>query len=126
METLKIEGVITKIMPTEQLTETFKKRNFVLETDEKYPQKIKFELTQNNTELVNDIKKQVNAVVYFNVRGREYTSKQTNKIDYFVSLNVWKVETSPLTPEVPEEIKAAKTLPEATTGAALSNDDLPF
>ena len=44
METLKIEGVITKIMPTEQLTETFKKRNFVLETDEKYPQKIKFEL----------------------------------------------------------------------------------
>ena len=122
MENLKIEGIITKIKATEQLTETFKKREFILETEEKYPQKIKFELTQNNTDLVNDIKKQVNAVVYFNVRGREYTDNQ-NQVKHFVSLNAWKIETSPLTPEVPEQIKQAEPLPVAIDPSV---DELPF
>ncbi len=122
MENLKIEGVITKIKATEQITETFKKREFILETEEKYPQKIKFELTQNNTDLVNDIKKQVNAVVYFNVRGREYTTND-KEVKYFVSLNAWKIETSPLTPEVPEQIKKAEPLPAVSDSSV---DDLPF
>jgi len=120
MENLSIKGTIKKIYPTQQINDTFKKREFILVTDEKYPQTIKFELTQKKTEFLDDIKKQVNATVYFNVRGRDWINKE-NKTVYFVSLNVWKIETE-TTPEIkpiPEPVKQ-ETQPQTQT------DDLPF
>jgi hypothetical protein len=120
MENLSIKGTIKKIYPTQQINDTFKKREFILLTDDKYPQTIKFELTQEKTELLDYIKKQITATVYFNVRGRDWTNKE-NKTVYFVSLNAWKIETE-TTPEIkpiPEPIKQ-ETQPQTQT------DDLPF
>ena len=121
METLKIDGVIIKRLPTQQITETFKKRDFILETnDEKYPQKIKFELTQDKTDLLDDVTKPTPAAIYFNIRGREYTNDK-NEVKYFVSLNAWKIETTPELKEIPAAI--IKETPAPTSGFA---DELPF
>jgi len=121
MDTLKIDGVIIKRFPTEQITETFKKREFILHTkDEKYPQKIKFELTQDKTDLLDDITKPTPATIYFNIRGREWTNNK-NEFKYFVSLNAWKIETTPELKEIPAAI--IKETPPITSGFA---DELPF
>lgn len=120
MENLSIKGTIKKIYPTQQINDTFKKREFILLTDDKYPQTIKFELTQEKTELLDDIKKQITATVYFNVRGRDWTNKE-NKTVYFVSLNAWKIETE-TTPEIkpiPEPVKTQ-------THTQPQTDELPF
>ena len=120
MENLSIKGTIKKIYETQQISDTFKKREFILVTDDKYPQSIKFELTQDKTELLDDIKKQISATVYFNVRGRDWTNKE-NKTVYFVSLNAWKIETETTPEPTPEPVKVKQeTQPQKQT------DDLPF
>jgi len=120
MENLSIKGTIKKIYETQQISDTFKKREFILVTDEKYPQTVKFELTQDKTELLDDIKKQISATVYFNVRGRDWTNKE-NKTVYFVSLNAWKIETETTPEPTPEPVKVKQeTQPQKQT------DDLPF
>lgn len=120
MENLSIKGIIKKIYETQQISDTFKKREFILVTDDKYPQSIKFELTQEKTELLDDIKKQISATVYFNVRGRDWTNKE-NKTVYFVSLNAWKIETETTPEPTPEPVKVKQeTQPQKQT------DDLPF
>lgn len=122
MENLSIKGTIKKIYPTQQINDTFKKREFILLTDDKYPQTIKFELTQEKTDLLDDIKKQITATVYFNVRGRDWTNKE-NKTVYFVSLNAWKIETE-TTPEIKPIPEPVKT--QTQTHTQPQTDDLPF
>lgn len=122
MENLSIKGTIKKIYPTQQISDTFKKREFILLTDDKYPQTIKFELTQEKTELLDDIKKQITATVYFNVRGRDWTNKE-NKTVYFVSLNAWKIETE-TTPEIKPIPEPVKT--QTQTHTQPQTDELPF
>jgi hypothetical protein len=119
MENLSIKGTIKKIYPTQKINDTFIKRDFILLTDEKYPQTIKFELTQEKTDLLNDIKKQVNATVYFNIRGRDWTNKE-NKTVYFVSLNAWKIDI-----ETTPEIKPIP-IPEPNFNNIEEIKDLPF
>ena len=41
-----ISGKVVEIYDQQQVTDTFAKREFVIETDEQYPQSIKFECTQ--------------------------------------------------------------------------------
>jgi hypothetical protein len=46
MENLSITGTIKKVLPLQQVNESFKKQEFILETADTYPQKIK--LTKPN------------------------------------------------------------------------------
>jgi hypothetical protein len=48
MSELKLEGKLIKIFETNQISEKFKKREFVIETDEQYPQTVKFQLVQDS------------------------------------------------------------------------------
>lgn len=125
-EILTITAKIKKIFETVQITDNFKKREFVAETGDQYPQLIKFELTQDKTDLVQNIKRQVKAKIFFNLRGREYTGKD-GQAAYFNSLNVWKIE---ILDEETEPEKSQKTEPEVklfkSEKTNAYNDDLPF
>nr|MBS0038390.1 DUF3127 domain-containing protein [Saprospiraceae bacterium] len=83
----EIEGKLIKKFDTEQKTDTFKAREFVIETkDDKYPQKIKFQLTQDRCELIDGFEENQMIKVHFDLRGREWNEK------YFTNLNAWRVE----------------------------------
>ena len=93
MSDLKLSGKIYKIFPTNQVSEKFKKREIVLETEsDKYPQLVKFELTQDNCSKADDLQTNQECTFHFNVRGREYINKE-NVAMYFVTLNVWRIES---------------------------------
>jgi hypothetical protein len=92
MSELKLEGKLIAVMQEVQVTDSFKKQEFVLETSDEYPQQVKFELTQGKCGTIStkDIGK--DATVHFNVRGRKWVNKK-GEDTYFVSLNAWRVET---------------------------------
>ena len=70
-----MEGTIIKKFDTVQITETFKKREFVLEVlDGKYTQQIKFELTNDKVEIIAECKKGDKIAVRFEIRGRAWKS----------------------------------------------------
>lgn len=88
-----MKGVVKVIRPTHQVSEKFSKREFVVTdmSDEKYPQDIMFELTQDKTSLLDNIGSGQEVEVSFNLRGREWTSPQGD-VKYFNTLNAFKID----------------------------------
>ena len=83
---LDISGKLHKVFETEQKTESFKAREFVVETAGEYPQFVKFQLTQDRCAIIDNYKEGDDLKVHFDLRGREWQGK------YFTNLNAWKVE----------------------------------
>ena len=115
MSAFKMKGVVKVIKPTQHVSEKFSKREFVVtdSSDDKYPQDILFELTQDKTTLLDSVMEGQEVEVSFNLRGREWKSPQGD-VKYFNTLNAFKLDT----------IGAA---PIAITIASNDDDDeLPF
>jgi len=90
---LEITGKIHTVFEAKQITERFRKREFVLEMGDNpnYPQYVLFQLTGDRCEALDGFEKGDDVQVEFSLRGREWTSPQ-NEIRYFNSLDVWRLE----------------------------------
>ena len=133
----KITGTIKVIMDTIQISDTFKKREFVLtEASGMYPQDILFQLTQNNCALMDGYNVNDQIDVTFNLRGREWVNPQGEK-KYFNSLDAWRIERS--SSNAPQAMGDAANAPQTAAPAQPTvtpetasftvekeDDDLPF
>ena len=92
MSAFKMKGVVKMIRQTQQVSDKFSKREFVVTdgSEEKYPQDIMFELTQDKTTLLDNVMEGQEVEVSFNLRGREWKSPQ-GETKYFNTLEVWKM-----------------------------------
>lgn len=115
-------GKIVKITNTEEISATFKKREFVIETDENYPQKMMFELVQDKCDLVSGYNINDNVRVHFNLRGREWSNPQ-NQVKYFVNLRCWRLEK--VGESIPPVNESTLTTTEVETSKDTLADDLP-
>lgn len=85
------EGKLYEIFDEQQIKETFKKREFVLEyNDGKYPQYIRFQLTQDRCELIENFNTGDQVKVAFALQGKPFTNKEGKTI-YFTNLNAIKL-----------------------------------
>ena len=77
---------------TQFVSDKFKKREFVLVTEatSPYPQPIKFELTQDKCELIENFQIGDEIKVNYNLRGKEYVKDSETK--YFNSIQAWRLE----------------------------------
>ncbi len=126
----EIEGKIHKIFDTENKTDTFQAREFVIVTEGNYPQYIKFQLTQDRCGIVDGYTDAQPVKVYFDLRGREWNEK------YFTNLNAWKIEkVSTEAPAPTPEAATSSAAPDPfdfpseepkTSTESESFDDLPF
>ena len=82
----EIEGTIKVIFETQTFSSGFTKREFVVTTDEKFPQDIKIECVKERVELLDPFQERDRVKVSFNLRGNEYKDR------YFVNLQAWKIE----------------------------------
>ncbi len=82
----EMEGTVKVIEEMQTFSSGFTKREFVLTTEEKFPQDVKFECTKEKVELVDKLRTGDKIKVSFNVRGNEYKGR------YFVNLQAWRVE----------------------------------
>ena len=116
----EIEGKLHKKFNEETKGESFRVRDFVIETDGQYPQYIKFQLTQDRCSAVDPFKEGEIIKVSFDLRGREWNEK------YFTNLNAWRIEKvgvaqAPTAEGLPTEPPMA-----AEGDTAGVEDDLPF
>lgn len=88
-----IEGKVIEKFDTQEIKETFKKREFILEYAEnpQYPEFLKFELIQSNCEQLDEINVGDEVSVSFNLKGRKWTDPK-GEVKYFNSLQAWRIE----------------------------------
>lgn len=88
----EIVGRLHLVSDTQQVKDTFRKRDFVIEyQDGNYPQHIKFQVTQDRCSSLDNLRVGQDIKVMFNLRGRPYQSK-TGETVYFTNLEAWRVE----------------------------------
>ena len=92
MDGLKIQGEIIFIGETQQIKDTFTKRNFVVQTKlEQYPQEYELQLTKDNCSRLDDFVCGDTVIASINLRGRGYTKKDGTR-GWFTSLDCWRLE----------------------------------
>jgi hypothetical protein len=90
---MQIQGKIHATFDAAQVTERFRKREFVLELDgtSRYPQFVMFQLTGDRCEALDGFDTGHEVAVEFSLRGREWTSPK-GEIRFFNSLEVWSID----------------------------------
>ncbi|MEZ4685233.1 MAG: DUF3127 domain-containing protein [Bacteroidia bacterium] len=98
---MNVQGKLHAIMEVQQVTDSFRKREFVIEYADNpmYPQYILFQLIQDRVDLVNGYQAGDMVDVSFNIRGRQWNSPQ-GETKYFNSLDAWRI--NPVQPEMME------------------------
>lgn len=103
---MKITGTIEQIFETQQVTDTFKKREFVLMVADnpQYPEHIKLEFIQDKVSILDSYAIGDNVDVEFNLKGRKWTNEK-NETKYFNTLQAWKINkiTAEQSPQVADD-----------------------
>ena len=90
---MQVQGKLHATFPAEQVTQRFRKREFVVELDgsSRYPQYVLFQLTGDRCESLDGFSDGEEVRVEFSLRGREWTSPKGD-VRYFNSLEVWQLD----------------------------------
>jgi hypothetical protein len=123
----ELTGKLIEKGKTQQVSGSFKKREFVIEKKEvsggmEYLDYVKFQLTQDRCSLIDPFRINDDIKVYFNVRGKRW--EKDGQVSYFTNLSAWKIE------RVTEEEGAAPPSVDYTKEDIPpeqgKDDDLPF
>jgi len=104
-DNLTVTGTIKVIGSTEQVSEKFKKRLLVVTTDDKYPQDIPIDFTQDNVDILDKVEIGQVVTVNINLRGNEWKGK------YYLNAQGWKLEAGTAAPKKGDISKEESDLP---------------
>ena len=131
MASFEVVGTLKAKFETQQVSEKYAKREFVIMTDTttQYPQAINFQLSQDKCGLLDSYTVGEEMKVSFNLRGREWFNPNKNITQYFNSLEAWRLEkvaagsqaAAPTQSSYAAPVQNASIMP----GAEIA-DDLPF
>lgn len=117
----QINGKLVKKMEIESKTASFQTREFVIVTQEQYPQYIKFQLVQDRVNAIDKFNENDELTIHFDLRGREWQGK------YFTNLQAWKVEAaSGNSAAAGQDLVADREAPDPFASGETNFDDLPF
>ena len=125
---MNISAKVLEISETQQVSESFRKREFVVEYAEnpQYPEYIKFETIQSNCDQLDQVKIGEHVNIQFNLKGRRWTDPQGN-VKYFNSLQAWRIESVGGGTAQSPAPQASSSGSDDFTGMSFSeDDDLPF
>jgi len=91
----EITGKVVDVMPVVQVSDKFRKREFVIEKKETgggavFIDYIKFQLVQDKCEMINESFLHDEVKVLFNIKGNRW--EKEGKVNYFTNLDAWKIE----------------------------------
>jgi hypothetical protein len=92
----EISGKVIEILPVNQVSDKFRKREFVIEKKESgsggavFVDYVKFQLIQDKCDLINESFMNEEVKVWFNLRGNRWDKE--GKVSYFTNLDAWKLE----------------------------------
>ena len=126
---MEITGKIIEKFDIQEITETFKKRDFVVEYSEnpQFVELLKFELIQDNCEKLDAINIGDMVGVHFNLRGRKWVNPG-GESKYFNSLVAWRIEKKDEenAGDIPEYTPTTDNDDSQDVSDSDSEDDLPF
>lgn len=124
----KLQGTLKSVGEEVQVSDKFKKREFVLSyMNGNYEQIIQFQLVQDKTDLIEPYAEGSEIEVSFNLNGREWTNPQ-GEVKVFNTLDAWRVENvggNAESQHKPAESKPKSAQPESADNEE-DDDDLPF
>lgn len=95
---MKVKGIIEKIYDTVQVTDTFKRRGFIVLhwNNPEINEFLSFEVIQDRCKVLDNFKKGDKVIVNFHLKGKKYTNPDGVE-KYFNALQAWNIEldTSP-------------------------------
>jgi len=99
----KLVGKIISIGEVQVVSEKFQKLEFVIETEDQYPQKLQVQLTQDRVEIMKFYKVGSVVEVNVNIKGREWINPQ-GEAKYFISLDAWSISLKGAGEQKPKSI----------------------
>lgn len=117
---LEVTGKLIQKYDTVQVSEKFKKREFVMELSEDingqtYTNYGKFQAVQTRCEALDRFNVGDTIKVSFNIKGQSYVDKKDGSTKYISNLDSWKIEL----------VQAGVSVPQKAA-APVSSEDLPF
>ena len=88
---MEVQGKIKLVGNVQEITDSFRKRELVIVTQEQYPQTLCVEFVQDKTDLLNDFQEGQEVKIGINLRGREWKNPE-GIIKSFTSLQGWRIE----------------------------------
>lgn len=124
--TFELSGKIIEIFPTQNISEKFKKREFIVEYKDNpsgsYVQYLKFQAIGDKVTMLDTYKVGQEVSISFNLKGRKY--EKDGRVSYFMDLEAWRMNLSNGMPE------SNNTLPSFNTTDRFEEEDenggLPF
>jgi len=121
MSDFQITGSVTKIFPSQSFPSGFIKREFVVTTEDEYPQPLKFEVIKEKCALLDALTAGERVNVRFRIRGALVPKDGLER--YFVNLQAWAVDRLETGKAAPV---AADDEPPLREAPPLADDDMPF
>ena len=101
---MELNVKIHSISETQNVTETFSKREFIVETQEEYKQYLQLQVIKDKCDTLSNYKVGQDVKVHLNIKGRLWTNKEGKEIA-FNTLECWKIESAELSVQPPKEEK---------------------
>ena len=117
---MELTGKLKVKMDEQKFDSGFFKREFVVTTQEQYPQDVKFELFKEKCEMIANVNDGDMIKVLFDIRGNEYNGK------YYNNLVAWKVEGAVAGAPQGEMPPAPMAAAAPIDLSSEEEDDLPF
>lgn len=128
MSSFNVTGKLIAKSETQQVSDKFKKREFVLMTVDsvngtEYPNPLKMQAVQAKCDVLDRYAIGAEVSVSFNVKGNSYVDKKDGSTKYIVNLDMWKIEAV-----AQSTTQSAPTPQVQHTPVAITPDftDLPF
>jgi hypothetical protein len=91
----EITGKVIDVSPVNQVSDKFKKREFVIEKKDTggsavFIDYIKFQLIQDKCDLINESFLNEEVKIWFNLKGNRW--ERDGKVSYFTNLDAWRIE----------------------------------
>lgn len=131
---MQITGTIKLIKETQQISEKFQKREFVIETSEQYPQFISLELQGDRCDIIDAYAEGQEVICDLNLKGREWVNPQ-GETKYFNTIVCWKMQKTSNSALSPSTQTNPKEYPQASQSNSFvdrneandnDSDELPF
>lgn len=119
----ELTGKLVVKFDLQQITDSFQKREFVIEKTENasgrdYTETIKFQLTQDRCDLLDKFQLNTDIKVHFNIKGRKW--EKNGNVNYFTNLEAWRIESAE------QSMNAPHPQTEADIPPPPEEEDLPF
>lgn len=128
---MEIKGKLLEIFDEVQVSDRFRKREFVIEYAEnsQYPEYIKLECIQDKCNMLDDFRIGQEVNVSINLKGRKWTDPK-GEVKYFNTLQAWRIQNADNIPDndasVTQNQNSSSPEGSGLLSAEEDPDDLPF